>query len=226
MDENNDIVYLKKQLKKLNQENVDLRTELNKSGIEIKKETYFTKILKFIKLCFKKKESIIKDFKKYFSQRYKTAIEQFEMGFINEDDINIFIKNEGTVAFTLQIILKKLDNEKQKKVYEAIINKDKPLLFELQEKAQNELIILEDRLKKINSMEFYEPTSIKNKEKGIMRIEFRIKKTHEILNNLNSIHNEELKKEKRPVGRPKKNKDGTIQESNAIIEENNATLED
>lgn len=192
---------LKNQLKKIAKENRKLKNEV--AELQREKKNIFKILFKKIIAFFKAKPNPIKKFKKHFSARFRVAVEQRNLGFITDEDIMLVIENELSVSALLQVIQKRKEEEAKEKAYYAIISKNKPLVKQLLEESSNELIILQDHLKKLESTYYFDKLDIKKRDNQIERLKTRIEKTNKIIDQLKKV-DEQPEQEKRPVGRPKK----------------------
>ena len=168
----------------------------------------------------KERKKAIKAFRQEISKWYTDAVEKFNDDYFSQNDIKLLTKHHGPATYQLQLIVKKQEQERRKKVYEAIINDDKELAETLMKEANNRLQTLEDRLLELTSKRYYDTNFIKltntdeeldeamqeeldNKKKNIKQVSNQIEKTKKVIEQLTPLIQEQ-KKEK--PGRPNEGK--------------------
>lgn len=198
----------KKQLKTITDENRKLKSELDIE--EEQKINIFVRFYRLIKNffinLFKRKENLIVEVRKYFVDKYRTLVENYNYGFYTEEDLRKYINNAGTIAYNLQVIEKQLEDKQKKQAYDAILNKDTDLITEQKQEVLKQLNVYQQQERYLSTIEFL-PEDLESQQKHnneIKRVQNKMLRLNKILEMYNNFEQAEQQKEKKPVGRPKK----------------------
>lgn len=166
----------------------------------------------------KENKEVFKEWRKYCSNLHRDGKEKVFDNFFELSDLKLIMQNNGSLAYQLQVIIKRQEEETKKEAYQAIINEDKPLAKKLYDEACRNLKTLEDRLDKLKSLPYYQMSKnnkapkndkeliefmdedIKNKDSQIKDLLKRIEKAKRVIETLLPLQEQE--KEKNAVGRP------------------------
>lgn len=183
----------------------------------------------------KEQKRVFGSWRSYCSNFYKEGVEKYFDDLISLKDLELIVKNHGTVSYNLQALIKKQEEDRKKQAYFAIINNDIPLAKRMFEEAQREVQTLEDRLLKIKSLPYYQISKsnkaakdelelfeqmdddIKNKDDEIKKIEKRLEKAKRTMEQLLPL--QEVEKDKKPVGRPGEGKKKNPAKEKALQQE-------
>lgn len=156
------------------------------------------------KIILKHKLKFIKVVRVWFQTRYQEMVESILDEKIQEDDALLYLREEDSIVTAIERIKSKNEELQKRKIYEAIINNDKPLLKRLLDECKTNLVLYNEELERTNKWSPYDEKDISIKNRKLKRLEKSIEDIKSLMQKLVE-KSEEIKKEtKKKRGRPSK----------------------
>ena len=156
---------------------------------------------------FKKKENPVKVLKNHFSQRFLTAVELVQSKILTNDDVQLFVNNEPTVAYVVEKIRREQFEAAKQEANKRILDRQENLIESLFSTAQKERLILEDELARLMLTVPGSPDEVKAKQSKLNLLADRIKAADVILCDLENCRAKNFKVSR---GRPRKVEERSI----------------
>lgn len=156
---------------------------------------------------FKKKENPVRVLKNHFSQRFLTAVELVQSKILTNDDVQLFVNNEPTVAYVVEKIRREQFEAAKQKANKRILDRQENLIESLFSTAQQERLILEDELARLMLTVPGSPDEVKAKQSKLNLLADRIKAADVILCDLENCRAKNFKVSR---GRPRKVEERSI----------------
>lgn len=156
---------------------------------------------------FKRKNNPILGLKKYFSERFATAVEQLQSGVLTGEDIQLLIANEPTVAFVIEQIKRDQFEASRHEANAAILSRDEGLIDLTISGVEKELLVLEEEFSRLMSTTPATAEEIKLKRRKLNELNNRIESTEIILSDLENCKVNNFKPSR---GRPRKKDDKSL----------------
>lgn len=156
---------------------------------------------------FKRKNNPILDLKNHFSKRFAAAVEQLQSEILTEEDVQLLIANEPTVAFVVEQIKREQLEASRREANGAILTRDEDLIDLTISKVQEELLVLEEEFSRLMQTTPASPEEIKLKRRKLNELNNRIESTEIILNDLENCKVNNFKPSR---GRPRKREDKSL----------------
>lgn len=156
------------------------------------------------KRILKHKLEFLKVVRVWFQNRYQEMVESILDENIEEDDVLLYLREEDSIVTAIERIKSKNEELKKRKVYDAIINNNKPLLKRLLDECKTNLVLYNEELERTSNWSPYSEKEIATKTRKIKRLEKNIEDVKSLMQKLVE-KSEEIKKEtKKKRGRPSK----------------------
>ena len=152
---------------------------------------------------------LINDLRTVFRNEYANIVREYNSNKLNDEQIDIYVNNFPNIFAVLSQYDAELSEEERKERYKSTIHKDATLASIFRDKAKDELALIKEELAMTERGYALEPSKALAKYNKEKRLQKRIEDTEKTIDTLDKLI-VELAPTKRKVGRPKKNKDDTI----------------
>lgn len=154
------------------------------------------------KEILKQKLKLIKQVNIWFKTRYKSFCEDIIYNRIEEEEVTTFLNYEEPIYAAIERIKIKIEEQRKREVYNAIINNNKPLLKRLLEECKTNLTLYNEELERTNNWRPYSQKEILTKKRKITKLENNISNTNALIKKLIEKDEENKKAAAKKRGRP------------------------
>lgn len=146
---------------------------------------------------------LLSNAKQWFILRWEEFARGILSGKYSEQDINIYIRNEDRIDYSITRVKSKVEEKRKREIYNAVLNNDKPLKKRLLEEIKTEILVHKEELNRTKLWDALDNSEIIQKNKKIKRLEDSIAKAEVIIEKLMQ-ENENTSAEPKKRGRPTK----------------------
>jgi len=154
------------------------------------------------KEILKQKLKLIKQVNIWFKTRYKSFCEDIIYNRIEEEEVTTFLNYEEPIYASIERIKIKIEEQRKREVYNAVINNNKPLLKRLLEECKTNLTLYNEELERTNNWRPYSQKEILTKKRKITKLENNISNTNALIKKLIEKDEENKKATAKKRGRP------------------------
>ena len=150
-------------------------------------------------------DKTIKALKKVFSNQYELIVSQLHSKKITEEDVATYVANFPVWLKVLEEAKENKARQEHEQRYKETISTEQTVADKLKEEAQNELTLLIEELDMTEKGYAFEPAKRITKFNKMRRISKKIEQAERTIAMLDEL-GKEYAPPKRPVGRPRKEK--------------------
>ncbi len=156
------------------------------------------------KKILRHKLEFLKTVRVWFQNRYQEMVENILDENIEEDDVILYLQEEETIVTAIERVKLKNEELQKRKIYDAVINNDKPLLKRLLDECKTNLVLYNEELERTNKWSPYGEKEIAIKNRKIKRLEKNIEDIKALMQKLVEKAEEIKQETHKKRGRPSK----------------------